>query len=185
MLTPCNNSGRWAPEVTLTGLKPLLWALLQWWCSSERKMALMREYFWLLLVLGMVFVSTLIGLLFLFINKCISRRADNYKTNSQQNASHEFYTDSQYHPKQLEEDLPPLPPRNSPILPSCPKSASYEEMAPLPNYVKVDEKIAPPPYQSCAIPVPEVCPDNYSVSTEGYDDVVQPGYESEDYDDIA
>lgn len=64
-------------------------------------------------------------------------------------------------------------------------SVDYEDIAPLPEYVKVDEKIAPPPYQSSAKPVPEGCPDNHSVSTEAYDDVVLPGYESEDYDDIA
>ncbi|KAG9341451.1 hypothetical protein JZ751_019261 [Albula glossodonta] len=67
-----------------------------------------------------------------------------------------------------------------------PSTASYEEIAALPDYVKMDEKVAPPPYQSAAIPVDvEPCPDRASVSTEAYDDVVPPGYDSEDYDDVG
>ncbi|KAI1903726.1 hypothetical protein AGOR_G00030190 [Albula goreensis] len=163
------------------------WALLQCWASSERKqMDLLRDYFWLLVIVGMVMVSTLICIIFIFINKCISRRAATYKTNTLQNASQAFYAESNhYHPDKLEDDLPPLPPRNT-NSPSCPSTASYEEIAALPDYVKMDEKVAPPPYQSAAIPVDvEPCPDRASVSTEAYDDVVPPGYDSEDYDDVG
>ncbi|KAG7483698.1 hypothetical protein MATL_G00041250 [Megalops atlanticus] len=149
-------------------------------------MANLRQYFWLFVVLGMVFITTILGIIFFFINKCISKRAKQYKTNSQQNANNEFYTQSSlYHPKHLEEDLPPLPPRNI-NLPSCPSTTSYDDIATLPDYVKVDEKAAsPPPYKSTPTPMQKACPDRDSISTEAYDDVVPPGYESEDYDDVA
>ncbi|KAG5844346.1 hypothetical protein ANANG_G00161530 [Anguilla anguilla] len=145
-----------------------------------------KAYFWLVIVLGMIFVSMFIGLLFIFINKCISRRAQQFKINAQQSANHGFYAEgSQYHPKQLEEELPPLPARD-PSLFSGPTAASYEDVVNLPDYVKVAEEAAPPPYQSAAAPVQkEACSDRYSVSTEAYDDVVLPGYESEDYDDVV
>ncbi|KAJ8275828.1 hypothetical protein COCON_G00075800 [Conger conger] len=149
--------------------------------SSKTQMEFLRQYFWLLIVLGIVFVSILIGLLFIWINNCITRTAEQYTINSQRS---EFYAESsQYHPKQLEEELPPLPARN-PSFRSCSSSASYEDID-NPEYVHVDEKAAPPPYQSRAAPVQEeACRDRDSVSTEAYDDVVPPGYESEDYDDV-
>ncbi|KAJ8343030.1 hypothetical protein SKAU_G00329580 [Synaphobranchus kaupii] len=149
-------------------------------------MELLREFFWLFVMLGMVIVSIVFGILFFVINKCINRRAEQFKINSQQTSNHEFYKDSRYHPEQLEEELPPLPARH-PYVPSCPSSVSYEDVTNLPDYVKVDEKAAPPPYQSTTTPVQnELCPDRNSVSTEAYDDVVLPGYESDqDYDDVG
>ncbi|XP_018597315.1 uncharacterized protein scimp [Scleropages formosus] len=145
----------------------------------------LRENFWLFLVIGMVLVSLVIGLIFLLINKCISKRAAQYK-NTFQNSKPQFYTqNSQYHPKHLEEQLPPLPPRNI-AAPSSPASASYEDISSVPDYIKVDEKTPPPPYKQKETPqsmTTSLAHD--TTSMDSYDDVISPAYESEDYDDVV
>ncbi|KAG2459462.1 NUP88 protein, partial [Polypterus senegalus] len=62
---------------------------------------------------------------------------------------------SQYHPKKLEDELPPLPPRD----PSLPKVKTKEDK------LKMDSK-------------------NNNTDSEDYDDVAVPGWVSEDYDDV-
>ncbi|KAM6970047.1 uncharacterized protein scimp [Aplochiton taeniatus] len=142
-------------------------------------MGSLREYFWLLVIIGMIFVSVAIGITFFFVNKCIIKKADENETIS----NNTYSRNNKYHPKDIEEDLPPLPPRTQ----FSTEAQSYENLAEQLDYVKVDED-QPPPYQSI---VPEackdVCHDRDSVSTEAYDDigVDDNGQEEEDYDDIG
>ncbi|KAL4660583.1 SLP adapter and CSK-interacting membrane protein [Arapaima gigas] len=161
------------------------------WSLSESKMDLLRRNFWLFLIIGMVLVCLIIGLIFLLINKCISKTAAIYKTNFQENSKPLFYTqNSQYHPKHLEEELPPLPPRNI-VPPSRPESANYEDIPNVPDYIKVDEKTPtppppPPPYMQKETPLcTRMAQTNDTASMDSYDDVLTPAYESEDYDDIG
>ncbi|XP_048873619.1 SLP adapter and CSK-interacting membrane protein-like [Brienomyrus brachyistius] len=144
----------------------------------------LRPFYWLFLVAGMLLVSLIIGCIFLCINKYISRKAKEYKPNFPQNSTPQFYTqNSKYHPHHIEEDLPPLPPRNINLQPSFP---SYEEISVPPDYIKVVEETPPPPPYQHQEPVERVKerPASDGASMDSYDDVVAPGYVSEDYDDV-
>ncbi|KAK6317240.1 hypothetical protein J4Q44_G00126400 [Coregonus suidteri] len=135
-------------------------------------MAPLREFL-LWVVLGMIFVSLVIGLIFVLINKCISKKAaEQSNTNTPSHTMPECYArSSKYHPKDLEDDLPPLPPRTQ-FLTSCPETESYENLADLPYNVKVDNKAPPPPYNHTETVVcQDVCHDCDSIS-EDYDDIV-------------
>lgn len=126
----------------------------------------------------MIFVSVVIGIIFLFINRCIIRKADGNETKSNDT----YVKSNKYHPKDIEEDLPPLPPRTQFFT----EAQSYENLADQLDYVKVDEDL-PQPYEYT---VPEactdVCHDRDSVSTEAYDDIgVDDGQGEEDYDDVG
>nr|XP_046161677.1 uncharacterized protein LOC123999712 isoform X3 [Oncorhynchus gorbuscha] len=83
----------------------------------------LRDLFWLWVVLGMIFVSMVIGLIFILINQCISKKAaEQYNTNTPSRTTPQYYAQSsKYHLKDLEDDLPPLPPRTQ-FLTSCPKT---------------------------------------------------------------
>eukprot|EP00063_Salmo_salar_P077800 XP_014052635.1 PREDICTED: uncharacterized protein LOC106603452 [Salmo salar] len=139
------------------------------WTRSP--MALLREFL-LWVVLGMIFVSLVIGLIFVFINKCISKKAaEQYNRNTPSHTIPESYAQSsKYHPKDLEDDLPPLPPRTQ-FLTSYPEIESYENLAELPYNVKVDNEAPPPPYHHTETVVcQDVCHDRDSIS-EDYDDI--------------
>ncbi|XP_071023555.1 uncharacterized protein [Oncorhynchus clarkii lewisi] len=142
-------------------------------------MALLREFL-LWVVLGMIFVSLVIGLIFVFINKCISKKAaEQYNTNRPSHTIPESYAQflpmlsplsrsSKYHPKDLENDLPPLPPRTQ-FLTSYPEIKNCENLAELPYNVKVDNEAPPPPYHHTETEVcQDVCHDSIS---EDYDDI--------------
>ncbi|XP_046873451.1 SLP adapter and CSK-interacting membrane protein-like [Hypomesus transpacificus] len=152
-------------------------------------MDLLREYFWLWIIIGMIFVSVVIGLTFYFINRWISKKAEVFRTNSPDHPSNspEFYVqNNSYHPRDIENDLPPLPPRTQ--FKTCPEADCYENLAEPPDYVSLDDQIVPPPYiknlsQEC-------CYDKHSVSSEDYDDIgkndCNEGRQSEeDYDDVG
>ncbi|XP_067113621.1 SLP adapter and CSK-interacting membrane protein-like [Osmerus mordax] len=153
----------------------------------------LREYFWLWIIIGMVFVSVAIGLTFYFINMWISKKADVFQTNSppdHTSNSPKFYVqNNSYHPKDIEEDLPPLPPRTQ--FETCPEADSYENLAEPPDYVSLDDQIVPPPYieQFTAVSQ-ESCYDKHSVSSEDYDDIgkndcTEGRQSEEDYDDVG
>ncbi|XP_021479360.2 uncharacterized protein LOC110537557 [Oncorhynchus mykiss] len=154
-------------------------------CSTFLVRSLMeplRHLFWLWVVLGMIFVSMVIGLIFFLINKCISKKAaEQYNTNTPSHTTPQYYAQSsKYHLKDLEDDLPPLPPRTQ-FLTSCPKTESYENLVGLPDYVKVDDNAPPPPYHHTET---LVCKDNDSLP-EDYDDIGADCQIEEDYDDLG
>ncbi|XP_069040387.1 uncharacterized protein [Lepisosteus oculatus] len=163
-------------------------------------MELLRSYFWLWVTLGMVFVSIFLCFLFFLINKCIAKKEPTFfKPDPQPN--NYYARSSQYHPKDLGEELPPLPPRVLDF-PSCPSAVSHfsdcsmekvtkcpEDTEKVPDYVKV---VATPPLterkevavaMAVPVPVPPCAPE--CQDSEEYDDVVSPGYVSEDYDDVV
>ncbi|XP_071761319.1 uncharacterized protein scimp [Centroberyx gerrardi] len=143
-------------------------------------MDLLRKYIWLWVIIGIIFVSLVICLIFILINKCLSEDAES-RTLRPHNG-HEYYTQSsKYHPKDLGEDVPPLPPRTQFL---TAEAQSYENLAELPDYVKVEDEVMlppPPPYQYSA-PAADCSADN--VSTEDYDDIGAEEGE-EDYDDVG
>ncbi|CAB1352423.1 unnamed protein product, partial [Coregonus sp. 'balchen'] len=145
----------------------------------------LREHFWLWVILGMIFVSLVISLIFILINKCISKKAaEQYNTNTSSHTTPEFYAQSsKYHPKDLEDDLPPLPPRTQ-FLTSCPKTESYENLAELPDYVKVDDKAPPPLYHHTDTLVCQDVSHDHDGISEDYDNIGA-DCQSEDYDDLG
>ncbi|KAJ7996999.1 hypothetical protein DPEC_G00224360 [Dallia pectoralis] len=112
---------------------------------------------------------------------CISKKADEHSiTNTPNHTTPEFYAQSsKYHPKDLGEDLPPLPSRSQ-FLTSSPDK-SYENLSELPGYVKEDEKAPPPLYYHTETLACQEDPHECDNISEDYDDIDV----EEDYDDVG
>lgn len=143
-----------------------------------------RELYWLWIVIGMVLSSLVTAVVFLLIKKCFWK-AEKYETNSRSEANN-FYADSRpYHTKDIEDDVPPLPPRD--MFDSTESVNQYEQVDSLPDYLKVEDEKPAVMHQ---VAVTEKAKEAYNIdqdaSSEAYDDVVAPpGYDSEDYDDVG
>ncbi|XP_069574916.1 uncharacterized protein [Brachyistius frenatus] len=70
-------------------------------------MSLLRKYIWLWVIVGMIFVSGIISLIFILINKCLSRRG---KLRLLQLQRSDIKTESNKY-QQTSCETPPLPPR--------------------------------------------------------------------------
>ncbi|XP_042074226.1 ring-infected erythrocyte surface antigen isoform X3 [Haplochromis burtoni] len=89
-------------------------------------MAFIRKYLWLWVVIGMVFVSVVISIIFMFICKCISRKRGQHKIHNVKNEFN-FKTESnKYQQRNIETGTPPLPPRTQFLLA---EAQSYENLA--------------------------------------------------------
>ncbi|KAM9728559.1 uncharacterized protein scimp isoform 1-T2 [Menidia menidia] len=73
-------------------------------------MVLLRQYLWALVILGMIFVSVVISLIFLLVNKCISRK-EKKRVFHLQGRSDIKVESNKYHERNLDSEVPPLPPR--------------------------------------------------------------------------
>lgn len=89
-------------------------------------MALLRKYFWVLVILGMVFVSLVVSLIFLVINKCISRKAGRLQLSQLQESSDVRIKSNKYQATQPGSKTPPLPPRTQFL---GAEAQSYENLA--------------------------------------------------------
>ncbi|XP_013764305.1 ring-infected erythrocyte surface antigen isoform X1 [Pundamilia nyererei] len=89
-------------------------------------MAFIRKYLWLWVVVGMVFVSVVISIIFMFICKCISRKRGQHKIHNVKNEFN-FKTESnKYQQRNIETGTPPLPPRTQFLMA---EAQSYENLA--------------------------------------------------------
>ncbi|XP_005458314.1 uncharacterized protein LOC102083076 isoform X1 [Oreochromis niloticus] len=88
-------------------------------------MPFIRKYLWLWVVVGMVFVSVVISIIFLFICKCVSRKGK-HKINHLKKEFN-FKTESnKYQERSIETGTPPLPPRTQFLMA---EAQSYENLA--------------------------------------------------------
>ncbi|XP_069001994.1 uncharacterized protein [Embiotoca jacksoni] len=85
-------------------------------------MSLLRKYIWLWVIVGMIFVSGIISLIFILINKCISRRGNLRLLQLQRS---DIKTESNKY-QQTSCETPPLPPRTQFITSAA---QSYENLA--------------------------------------------------------
>ncbi|XP_070290509.1 uncharacterized protein [Salvelinus sp. IW2-2015] len=110
--------------------------------------------------------------------------AEQYNTNCPSHTIPESYAQSsKYHPKDLKDDLTPLPPRTQ-FLTSYPKIENCENFAELPYNVKVDNEAPPPYHHTETVVCQDVCHDRDSIS-EDYDDIGANCQSEEDYDDVG
>ncbi|XP_038565292.1 DNA-directed RNA polymerase II subunit RPB1-like [Micropterus salmoides] len=93
-------------------------------------MALLRKYIWLLVILGMIFVSVVISLIFFLINKCISRQGKHRISNLHKRSDFNI-SSNKYQETTLKADVPPLPPRTQFL---TAEAQSYENLAEAPEY---------------------------------------------------
>lgn len=142
------------------------------------------------IIIGVLFFTLVISLIFLLINKCISNKVDQYQTKSHQKQPEFHAKSSFYHPNNLEEDLPPLPPRTQ--FETCPEAESYESLDEAPDYVTInDEVVVSPPYSHTMKSRDlDMNYDRHSVYSEDYDDVgkyddKERDQSEEDYDDVG
>ncbi|KAM3601201.1 uncharacterized protein V6R79_008898 [Siganus canaliculatus] len=70
---------------------------------------LLRKYLWLWVLLGMVFVSLVISLIFLIINKCLLRRGKHRISNLHRRSKTAL--SNKYQEANIKAGIPPLPPR--------------------------------------------------------------------------
>ncbi|XP_032433132.1 uncharacterized protein scimp [Xiphophorus hellerii] len=89
-------------------------------------MALLRKYIWVIVILGMVFVSLVISLIFVLINKCISRKAGKHRILQLQERPDFKIESNKYQLTQSGTDTPPLPPRTQFLIA---EALSYENLA--------------------------------------------------------
>ncbi|XP_040908065.1 acidic leucine-rich nuclear phosphoprotein 32-related protein 1-like [Toxotes jaculatrix] len=92
-------------------------------------MGLLRKYLWLWVIVGTIFLSVLICLIFLLINKCISRSGKHRISELQKRAV--FSVESnKYQERNLGTSTPPLPPRTQFL---TAEAQSYENLAEAPE----------------------------------------------------
>ncbi|XP_041864717.1 protein clarinet-like [Melanotaenia boesemani] len=88
-------------------------------------MDLLRRYIWVLVIVGVIFVSTVIVLIFLIINRCISRRGK-FRMSQLQRRSDNKTESNKYQERNLDTKTPPLPPRTQFL---TAEAQSYENLA--------------------------------------------------------
>ncbi|KAF3705818.1 hypothetical protein EXN66_Car021509 [Channa argus] len=91
-------------------------------------MGYLRKFLWLWVILGMIFVTVVISLVFFFINLCISRRGKHRILQLQKPSS--FNVESNKY-QEREPSIPPLPPRTQFL---TAEAQSYENLAEVPDY---------------------------------------------------
>ncbi|CAM4535878.1 hypothetical protein PO909_025292 [Leuciscus waleckii] len=150
-----------------------------------------RNNFWTVLLLAIFLVSLVIVLIFIFINICISKRASWYSTQAKPNhydGTHLKQQDKQVYHINLENEKPPLPPRDQ-FMSTDSVDQGYEDVEPVPDYVVVEESTSPAPQQPIFTPhytTVEKKSQDQDQDSEDYDDVEIPAnLDSDDYDDVA
>ncbi|KAM8742569.1 uncharacterized protein scimp [Acanthopagrus schlegelii] len=91
------------------------------------KMMMMGRYLWL--IVGIIFVSVVIILIFLLINRCLFR-AGKHRISQLHRRSDLRATNNQYQERKLVDDTPPLPPRTQFL---TEEAQSYENLAEVPD----------------------------------------------------
>ncbi|XP_012719745.1 uncharacterized protein LOC105927523 [Fundulus heteroclitus] len=88
-------------------------------------MALLRKYIWVLVILGMIFVSLVISLIFILINRCIFKKGKRQVLNLQGRSDVKVES-NKYQMRQVDSGTPPLPPRTQFLTAGA---QSYENLA--------------------------------------------------------
>ncbi|XP_051257798.1 DNA-directed RNA polymerase II subunit RPB1 [Dicentrarchus labrax] len=125
------------------------------------------KFFWVWVVAGIVFASLVICLIFLLINKCISRSGKHRI--SQLNRGNGFKIESnKYQERDFKADIPPLPPRTQFLTQAA---QSYENLAEVPDYEQSvpDYEQDVGDYEQCTPDYVESTPD-YVESTHDYEE---------------
>nr|XP_057942587.1 uncharacterized protein LOC131138046 isoform X2 [Doryrhamphus excisus] len=164
-------------------------------------MDIVREYFWLWLLLAIIFVCVVMGLIFICINLCISKaEAQSYENISerpscgQKIGSHFQQITTDFHDHEPNMVVPCEPKQILDLQPNYKTFHDFEHnLSPIPkyeeitdeqaNYVKVDDEDEPfppaPPNQEVVNPVED--------TMEDYDDVAgeDENQDEKDYDDVG
>ncbi|XP_015243380.1 PREDICTED: uncharacterized protein LOC107093074 isoform X2 [Cyprinodon variegatus] len=95
------------------------------WLTNRDPMAFLRKYIWVVLILVMIFVSLVIGIIFVFINKCISKKG-RHRILQLQGRSDGRVESNKYLLNHPDTGTPPLPPRTQFL---TAEAQSYENLA--------------------------------------------------------
>ncbi|XP_017284645.1 GRIP and coiled-coil domain-containing protein PFC0235w-like [Kryptolebias marmoratus] len=117
-------------------------------------MTLLRRYIWVIVIIGMIFCSLVVSLIFLIINKCISRKGKHRILRLQERSDTNIES-NKYHERNLDSSgpAPSLPPRtqfltaDTPGFEQADDEHDYEQMPDCeqstdqqPDYVKMEEE---------------------------------------------
>nr|XP_046266249.1 uncharacterized protein LOC124070405 isoform X1 [Scatophagus argus] len=91
-----------------------------------------RRYLWLWVIVGMILASFVIILIFLLINKCISRKGK-HRISHLQKGSNYSVKSNKYQERIFNTATPPLPPRTQFL---TAEAQSYENLAEVPDHVQ-------------------------------------------------
>ncbi|GAA6233511.1 uncharacterized protein LOC117955920 isoform X2 [Lates japonicus] len=127
-------------------------------------MDLARRYMWVWVIVGVIFVSVVISLIFLLINKCISR-GGKHRISQLERGSLFTVKSNTYQERNLDDNSPPLPPRTQFL---TAEAQSYENLAEVPEH---EENI-----EDCEQATDGHGPDDYEEALPAYEEPL-PEYE--------
>ncbi|KAM9846279.1 uncharacterized protein scimp [Aulostomus maculatus] len=166
--------------------------------SGTTPMTVLRDYFWLWVICGMLLVSLVISLIFYFINRFLSQE-DKHRIAHLNKGSFFHVQENKYMERNTEAENPRLPSRVQFLaaqsyenlaegpdylqaLADPPNYVHSQSLGEQPDYVKVEDEEEPPPLASPYQP-PDPPADE---SGEDYDDIDQDENQAEeDYDDVG
>ncbi|TDH05170.1 hypothetical protein EPR50_G00140670 [Perca flavescens] len=90
----------------------------------------LHKYRWLWIIIGVIFASGMVIIIFIFINKCISRRGKHRISQLQRRSSDFTVESNKYQERSLQINTPPLPPRTQFL---TAEAQSYENLAEVPE----------------------------------------------------
>ncbi|XP_041808879.1 DNA-directed RNA polymerase II subunit RPB1-like [Chelmon rostratus] len=136
-------------------------------------MDLLRKYMWVWVIGGMLFVCLVISLIFLLINKCISR-GGKHRISQLHKGSDFSIKSNKYQERSFKAGTPPLPPRTQFL---TAEAQSYENLAEEPAYEE-----ATPNYEEATPDYEQATPDYVQAEPDYEQDVAdyvqaEPDYE--------
>ncbi|XP_065819358.1 protein P200 isoform X1 [Labrus bergylta] len=136
----------------------------------------LRKNMWIWVIVGMIFVSVVISVIFILINRCISRRARRrfMSPHLLNRRSDDTNSSNKYQERNFKAITPPLPPRTQF---NTAEAQSYENLAEVPDYVQTvpDYEQDKPDYVQAVSDYEQSMPD-YEQSVPDYEQSV-PDYE--------
>ncbi|XP_035864781.1 uncharacterized protein LOC116056118 isoform X3 [Sander lucioperca] len=163
----------------------------------------LRKYLWLWVIIAVIFACGMISIIFIIINKCISRQGKHRISQLQRRSSDFTVESNKYQERSFKIDTPPLPPRTQFL---TAEAQSYENLAEvpecqnMPDYEqdKHDYEQAMPDYEQAMPDYEQAIADQsdyVKVEDEDEEVILPPPYKdpdpaedntsTEDYDDIV
>ncbi|XP_078122727.1 uncharacterized protein scimp [Sander vitreus] len=90
----------------------------------------LRKYLWLWMIIAVIFACGMISIIFIIINKCISRQGKHRISQLQRRSSDFTVESNKYQERSFKIDTPPLPPRTQFL---TAEAQSYENLAEVPE----------------------------------------------------
>ncbi|XP_031164110.1 uncharacterized protein LOC116056118 isoform X1 [Sander lucioperca] len=90
----------------------------------------LRKYLWLWVIIAVIFACGMISIIFIIINKCISRQGKHRISQLQRRSSDFTVESNKYQERSFKIDTPPLPPRTQFL---TAEAQSYENLAEVPE----------------------------------------------------